>query len=232
MIPGWLRRKQIGYRAKKISDETITHVDSTLRANPQLTIEEALGIINKNKSIFFPAEADERADLKTLFASIVWKTYRCRYYTNPLSASHECRSVVLRAAHGYLSRANISEGNNADDAQSPRKGKSRRLGTLAFTSVAAALVIAAVGGFFYGKGHVRLFVPAGAPEVLPSENIRYNGYMAAEGESSALIDEKIYKPGERLGPDGIYVLKNIYPRHIVIESQKDNTDLIVWLQNR
>jgi len=232
MKPGWLRRLQTTYRAKRISDELISQIGNTLKDNPQLSIEEALGVIDKNKTIFFPGEESRPADLKTLFASIVWKTYRCNYPTSTHSAPDEYRDVVFRAAYSYLSRPKADEGRNVLDIDCSKKALSRLIWRRSALVAAATMIIAVLGGILFFEPNVLFMEQVHVPGFIQTRNTKYNGYIADARETRALIDKNIYRKGDQLDQEGKYVLKSIYPQYIVIEEKKDKKDFIVHLHNK
>ncbi len=64
MSLGLLKRFIIEKNTKKVISKIMRNVDQTLQANPRLTVEESLGIIDKKKGIFFPSEQLPSTDLK------------------------------------------------------------------------------------------------------------------------------------------------------------------------
>ena len=146
MKPGWLKARLIRRRTRKLSDETLSQIGSLLKDNPRLTIEEALGVIDKNKTIFFPGEHRRQPDLKTGFASVVWKTYRCRYSADPPAATDEHRAIVFDAAYRYLNRGNIDEGSNFPGIKTWRKAQTRPAKLMVAFGIPAFIIAVALGG--------------------------------------------------------------------------------------
>jgi hypothetical protein len=102
MSLGLFKRLIIEKNTKKVISKIMRNVDRTLQANPRLTVEESLSIIDKKKGIFSPSEQLPSTDLKSLFTMIVWKSYQHECSRDHSAASPEHREIVVKIVNDYL----------------------------------------------------------------------------------------------------------------------------------
>lgn len=234
MSVGWLGRLMIEHTTKQMINETIVNIDRILQDNPHLTMEEALKVIDKKRCIFFPGEEEKPSDLKSLFMTIVWKSYRYKRFSDPRAASPEHRDVVFKTVHHYLNRENLNEVKSSSALRSGDKSLFKRVMNPVLLGM--ALVIIVIGGVFVSF-HAGILEGVGFRDTkiksTPQNDIfLYRGYIATEDDVSALVNKTIYHVGDLLGEKDQYILKSIHPKYIVLQKQKDKEDFVVTLRNR
>lgn len=234
MSVGWCKRLMIEHITRKIIDETLINVDRALQDNPHLTIEEALKVIDKKRCIFFPGEQDHPSDLKSLFSVIVWKAYRYRRFSDPVAASLDHRHVVFQTVYRHLNRETVHAAKPLQNSESMEKLKFKRSKWKIIWAAGGVIIGIAGIVILWNQIELKILNIAGSKDavILHHENIQYNGYIATERDVSALINKNIYRTGDYLGPDDQYLLKGIYPKHIVIQHQKDKTDFMVRIRRK
>ena len=224
----------IRHTTKIIIDETILTIDHTLQDNPHLTMEEALGVLDKKRCIFFPGEKDNPSDLKSLFALVVWKAYRYKRFSDPMASSREHREFIFKMVHHYLNRGNL---NNVEKSLEVKTDGNIRFNPYAIRmAIIAGLIIIIISGLAiaFKQDILKVNNTAVIENILTFQNemIQYNGYISTDREVSALVNKTIYHVGDLLGEKEKYVLKSIHPKHIVIQNHQNKTDFVVKLKNR
>jgi len=224
MSLGWFERNTVEKTVKKVIGRIMRNVDQTIEKNPGLKMEEALKIVDRKQGVFFPGEKSDTKDLKSLFTLIVWKGYRNLRLSNPRASSREHRELVYSIVHDYL--------HNQESAPQPRYKKILK----------PAAVSVCIGAFLILLACLLLFPPK-APESFQRltddrrhssslENIvfKYYGYASDNYQKLALVNKSVYREGDVLDDKDGFVLKSIYPKHIVIRNRYDNSEILVFLQ--
>lgn len=102
MSIGWFKKWRIESTTKEIIRGIIQEVETILRNNPGLTLEESLRLVDKQRNMFFPDEENIKSDLYSLFGMMVYKAYRCNRASDMDSCGQEHAKLVLQIAYDYL----------------------------------------------------------------------------------------------------------------------------------
>ena len=122
---------------RRIINEITRDTSVTLKANPRLTLEEALRAVNTRRGTLYPDEHTLTKDLHSLFVMMVWKAYAYEHASDPDTTTEECFKFVTKTAYQYMdsaisktevdfegvSRGNVSKAREPlDDVQTTRVG--------------------------------------------------------------------------------------------------------------
>ena len=77
-------------------------VGKTLRINPDLTLEEALRLVDEKRLIRFRGEENISTDLHSLFAVMVLKAYRYKRPFDLDACGQEHTELVFKIAYDYM----------------------------------------------------------------------------------------------------------------------------------
>ena len=102
MSLGWFKKLTIESTTKNIISGIVQEVDATLRINPDLTLEEALRLVDKERRILLPGEEKIKADLQSVFAMMVIKAYRYKRALDRDASGEEHTKLVLKIAYDYM----------------------------------------------------------------------------------------------------------------------------------
>ena len=222
----WFEKNAVEKTAKKVIDRIMRNVDQTMKKNPGLTVEEALKIVDRQQGVFFPADKIDTKDLKSLFALIVWKGYRNITLSDPDASSEERRKYVSRIVDEYLKDQNSTTQAGYKKIVRP--------------AAAAAGICAVILALLFLQP-VSSKNPATVRHDMKNNNssvssssladlFRYHGYASDNEQKLALVNKSFYHEGDYLGDRDGYVLKSIYPKHIVILDRHNKSEFSVFLQ--
>ncbi|MHB8136913.1 MAG: hypothetical protein ACYDGO_00820 [Smithellaceae bacterium] len=235
MSLGLFQRFVIIRTTKKVINKIMRNIDQTLQANPRLTLEESLRIIDKKKGIFFPDEQYTATDLKSLFTMIVWKSYQYERSSNPDAASPAHRESVVKIVNDYLNYENMAKNlfsPQPNPDKKPLPHKVLRPAPLAI-SVITAIIFLGIFLSFHSKIQ-ESFSNSGKDKygasVSQNNFFRYNGHLSNDRERMALVNKTIHYEGDLLGEHDGYILKSIHAKYIVIQNKKDQSEFSVFLQ--
>ncbi len=244
---GWFEKKALERSVERAIAAVVRNVERTIEKNPGLSMEEALKIVDKKQSVFFPGEQHDGDDLKSLFAGMVWKSYKRAHLQNPEASSPEHREMVFDLVRRYLGAG----GRN-------QKAGFVKIVKPVFSAVGIVIFVFALS---YDSNISRMVKPTGKEPERPSAEemvspskpnqavivsvtekkpqkadssampfFRYHGFASDESRRSALVNKAIYREGEGLDEDDRYILKSIHPKYIIIEDTKDQSEFSVALQ--
>lgn len=222
---GRLKKAAIKRTTKKAIKEVMESVDRTLQRHPDLSVEDALRMIDRKKGIFFPDEQIAAMDLKSLFTLIIWKSYRYAHLSDPDASSSERREFVAGLVHDYLS-----------DDKVDKKFKYKKVLKPALLGIGLSVTLIAVGAavsFYPSKTLVKAHPTVNRNKnVADSQNsfFRYNGFSTDQYRKMALINTAIYREGDILGAKDGYILKRIYPNHIIVQNRTNQSEFYVLFQ--
>ncbi len=224
MSLGWFEKNTVGKTVKKVINRIMRNVDQTIEKNPGLKMEEALTIVDRKQGVFFPGEKSDTKDLKSLFALIVWKGYRNVRLSDPDASSREHRELVYSMVYDYL--------HNQESAQQPRYKKFFKPAAVT-ASVGAVVILLAFLLTFHSNTPSGIRHPAkdkSAPASLQNIVFKYYGYASDNYQKLALVNKSVYHEGDFLDEKDGYVLKSIYPKHIVVQNRLDKSEFLVFMQ--
>jgi hypothetical protein len=235
MSPGLFNRLIIEKNTKKVISKIMRNVDQTLQANPRLTVEESLGIIDKKRGIFIPSEPPASTDLKSLFTMIVWKSYQYEYFRDPAAASPEHREIVVKMVNDYLSGEDPVKIKFLPHVKPDMNFIHKKIIRPASLALSALLVLVFFGLVvsFYTKTQEKFHQTGKAKHYAPmatNDLFRYNGLLSNDRENLALVNRAIHQEGDVIGDHGKYILKKIYPKFIVIQNRSDRSEFSVHMQ--
>ena len=235
MSLGLFKRLIIEKNTKKVISKIMRNVDQTLQANPRLTVEESLSIIDKKKGIFFPSEQIPPTDLKSLFTMIVWKSYQYECSRDPAAASPEHREIVVKMVNDYLNGEDPAKIKFLPHVKSDKNFIHHKIIRPASLAISAAMVLVFFGLMisfhsktqktFHQSGKTKYSIP-----VTQNNLFRYSGLLSNEQERLALVNKAIHQEGDVIGDHGRYILKKIYPKFIVIQNRSDRSEFSVLMQ--
>lgn len=224
MALGWFEKNAVEKTVKKVINRIMRNVDQTIEKNPGLKMEEALKIVDRKQGVFFPGEKSDTKDLKSLFALIVWKGYRNVRLSDPKASSREHRELVYSMVYDYL--------HNQESAPRPRYIKILKPAALT-ASVGAVVVLLALLLPFHSNTPAGISHPVkdkSDPASLRNIVFKYYGYASDNYQKLALVNKSVYHEGDFLDEKDGYVLKRIYPKHIVVQNRQDHSEFLVYLQ--
>ena len=235
MSLGLFKRLIIEKTTKKIISKIMRNVNRTLQANPRLTVEESLSIIDKKKGIFFPSEPIPPTDLKSLFTMIVWKSYQYECSRDPAAASPEHREIVVKMVNDYLNGEDPVKIKFLPHVKPDKIFIHHKIIRPASLAISAAMVLVFFGlmisfhtktqGSLNHSGKTKYLSP-----MIQNNHFRYNGLLSNEQERLAVVNKAIHHEGDVIGDHGRYILKKIYPKFIVIQNRSDRSEFQVHMQ--
>lgn len=234
MPVGWFKGLCVERTAIIVINETIHNIDRTLQDNPDLTMVEALKLIDKKRRIFFPGEPDHSEDLKSLFTMIVWKAYRYKRFSDPMAASPEHRDLIFKTVQNYLNRENLTEAKSSRNSKSDEKFRFIKTTGRAALALGAVIIMVSALLISINPGILQGFNHSDKENTLVAQNdiFNYSGYIATDHDVSALVNKTIYHVGDLLGENEKYIIKSIHPKHIVIQNKTDKSEFYVKLKNK
>lgn len=235
MSLGLFKRFIIEKNTKKVISKIMRNVDQTLQANPRLTVEESLGIIDKKKGIFFPSEQLPSTDLKSLFTMIVWRSYQYECSRDHSEASPEHREIVVKTVNDYLNGKDPVKIKFLPHVKPGKNFIHQKIIRPASLAVSALVVLVFFGLAisFHSKTQKGFHQPGKTKysAVLTQNNLfRYSGLLSSGQERLALVNKAIHQEGDVIGSHGRYILKKIYPQFIVIQNRSDRSEFSVLMK--
>ncbi|PKN97835.1 MAG: hypothetical protein CVU43_16915 [Chloroflexi bacterium HGW-Chloroflexi-5] len=235
MSLGLFKRLIIEKNTKKVISKIMRNVNQTLQANPRLTVEESLSIIDKKKGIFFPSEQLPPTDLKSLFTMIVWKSYQYECSRDPAAASPEHREIVVKMVNDYLNGKDPAKIKFLPHVKSDKNFIHHKVIRPASLAISALMVLVFFGlmisfhtktqGSLNHSGKTKYLSP-----MIQNNHFRYNGLLSNEQDRLAVVNKAIHQEGDVIGDHGRYMLKKIYPKFIVIQNRSDRSEFHVHMQ--
>ena len=104
MSIGWFKKLRIETTTNVIILDIVQELNIVIQYNSNLTLEESLRIVDKNRPMHFPDEENIKTDLYSLFGMMVYNAYRYKRASDIDACGQEHAELVMQTAYDYLNK--------------------------------------------------------------------------------------------------------------------------------